>query len=75
MRLDTIDWAKEVLEAILSMEEQKMMKCIVLLLTWWRERNRIRGGTGTKAVVHSIETYAAEITKLFIHKTTHAGKK
>jgi hypothetical protein len=57
------------------MEEQKMMKCIVLLLTWWRERNRIRGGTGTKAVVHSIETYAAEITKLFIHKTTHAGKK
>jgi hypothetical protein len=37
-----LDSAKEALEVILSMEEQTMMKCITLLWTSWRERNRIR---------------------------------
>jgi hypothetical protein len=68
-----LDSAKEAPEVILSIEEQTMMKCITLLWTWWRERNRIRegeSGRGVVALIHSIESYAAKIIKSFIHKTS-----
>jgi hypothetical protein len=59
--------SKEALEEfILSLSEKKMMTCIIVLWTWWTERNRIREGERgrtTKTLVHNIQAYGAEIQK------------
>jgi hypothetical protein len=54
----------QVLKKILHMEESSKIHTIVLLWTWWSERNKIREGKGRispEFLDHETQVYVAEI--------------
>lgn len=57
---------KQVLIYIMQQKEEKKLKIICTLWTWWNERNRIREGKRRRTLgelSHGIHVYSMEILK------------
>lgn len=59
---------KKVVEYVLAAKEESQIKMVVLMWSWWSERNRVREGDRARpaaSIAHSVSVYTLEILKIF----------
>jgi ribonuclease HI len=67
MQLAALNPAIEVIEYIINARKEESILMSVLIWSWWKERNRVRGGENPQLIsnmARNIQMYVAEIQKM-----------
>jgi hypothetical protein len=65
--LAQIGFAKEAVQYIMNQKTKEKLKIVVLLWSWWSERNNVREGNSPKEarqIRRSVEVYTAKIMQI-----------
>lgn len=71
--LTDINTAIDIMQYILAATKENRLKIVILMWTWWCERNRVREGDTPQSVqqiIHGIHVYSNEIQKLYANEGT-----
>ncbi|TVU48434.1 hypothetical protein EJB05_08070, partial [Eragrostis curvula] len=69
--------ARVVVEAILKKKEDKCTKLLILLWSWWDERNKVREGEKRRTqlcIAHGVDCYTTEVLKLLVKEKAEKRK-